>query len=393
MTTGVSPKSLKALVFGASGITGWAITNEALSYPTSTTFDSIVGLTSRKLSLEASGLPLDPRLELYDGLDLSRDVNSIVEYLRKIKHVESFTHVYFAAYVHSGWGEEDSEKRKEQNTKFVVNAVAALEIVCPNMEFFTFATGGKWYGFEFGDKVQRLVPVKESHPRIPAPYGDHIFYYPQIDALASLAEGKPWKFADIRPDAIVGFVPNHNPMNIAEPIGLYLSLWKSLESSPEVPFPGNESAYTHFHSDCSQDLVAKLHIFASLHPDKSAGKSFNIADVDYPVSWEMVWPGICQYFDLKGVGPLPEGQGFAGEPWARSHSDKWDIWTKDNDLRPQVLNKTCWDFMTIVTGPFAEFNRQYDIGEVRAAGFTESIDPVKSYHVAFNRMRAAKIIP
>lgn len=51
--------------------------------------------------------------------------------------------------------------------------------------------------------MERVVPLKESAPRVPAPYGDHIFYYPQIDTLAKLSKDKNWKFADIRPDAIV----------------------------------------------------------------------------------------------------------------------------------------------------------------------------------------------
>ena len=76
-----------------------------------------------------------------------------------------------------------------------------------------------------------MTPLKESAPRVPAPYGDAILYYPQIDTLAALSEGKKWKFADIRPDAIVGFVPNHNPMNIAEPLALYASLWSCLSPS------------------------------------------------------------------------------------------------------------------------------------------------------------------
>jgi hypothetical protein len=68
-----------------------------------------------------------------------------------------------------------------------------------------------WYGFEFGSQVER--------------------------SLAQLAKGKDWKSADIRPDAIVGFVPNHNAMNIAEPIAFYCSLWKSLGSSDKIPIP------------------------------------------------------------------------------------------------------------------------------------------------------------
>jgi hypothetical protein len=76
-STKTSRKGLQALVFGASGITGWAITNSALSYQTLSTFSRVVGLTRRPLSLEASGFPSDGRLQLYPGLDLSQDAETI----------------------------------------------------------------------------------------------------------------------------------------------------------------------------------------------------------------------------------------------------------------------------------------------------------------------------
>jgi len=173
-------------------------------------------------------------------------------------------------------------------------------------------TPRQWYGFEFGSQVKRSTPLSESAPRVPPPHGDHIFYYHQIDALAQLAKGKTWKFADIRPDAIVGFVPNHNAMNIAEPIALYCSLWESLGGSNKIPFPGTQPTYTTLHSDCSQDVVARMHIWASLNLDVTAGESFNVADADMSCSWESVWPGIAAYFGLEGVGPPEAGQ-LAGE--------------------------------------------------------------------------------
>lgn len=95
MTT-VKTDEPQALVFGASGITGWAIINAALSYPTPTTFKRIVGLTSRPLSVEDAGLPTDQRLRLYSGLDLSKDSQSIIDYLGKIENIQEITHVYFA---------------------------------------------------------------------------------------------------------------------------------------------------------------------------------------------------------------------------------------------------------------------------------------------------------
>lgn len=50
-------------------------------------------------------------------------------------------------------------------------------------------------------------PFKESNPRVPAPLGDSIFYYDQVDLLAKLADGKAWTYADIRPDPVVSPSP------------------------------------------------------------------------------------------------------------------------------------------------------------------------------------------
>jgi hypothetical protein len=193
-----------------------------------------------------------------------------------------------------------------------------------------------------------VTPLRESASRVQPPHGDHIFYYQQIDALERLNIGKKWRFADIRPDAIVGFVPNHNAMNIAEPIALYCSLWRSLEVSDKIPFPGTMATYTSLHSDCSQDVVARMHIFASLHPGLSGGESFNIADSDMSSSWESVWPGIAIYFGLEGVGPPLAGQ-LAGEPWVKSKSAEWERWMHEEHLKDKVLNNTCWGFMTTLT--------------------------------------------
>lgn len=112
-TTMTTPsKGNVALIFGASGITGWAITNASLTYPTAQTFTRIVGLTSRPLSLAASGFPSDPRLQLYSGLDLAKDAESIAEYLKTVRDVGDVTHVYFAGMLFSGdlWVEEEGEE-------------------------------------------------------------------------------------------------------------------------------------------------------------------------------------------------------------------------------------------------------------------------------------------
>jgi hypothetical protein len=137
-------------------------------------------------------------------------------------------------------------------------------------------------------------------------------------------------------------------MNIAEPLALYASLWKALSPSKQIPFPGTLESYTHLQSNISSDQLGRFHIYASLHPELTAGNAYNIADEDNGLSWAMVWPGIVGYFGLEGVGPV-EDEGRSGEMWVRGKKAAWDEWERENALREKVLDRTCWEFMTVVT--------------------------------------------
>lgn len=57
------------------------------------------------------------------------------------------------------------------------------------------------------------------------------------------------------------------------------------------------------------------------------------------------------------------------------------------------MNVQTKHILTGFSGEYSTFDRQFDLGEARRIGFRESEDHVKGYHVAFDRMRAAKIIP
>lgn len=86
-----------ALVFGASGISGWAVTKNLLTYPTSTTFSRIIALTHRPMELEHSQLPTDDkRLEFYHGVNLRETREVVIEQMKTIvPNVEEVTHVYY----------------------------------------------------------------------------------------------------------------------------------------------------------------------------------------------------------------------------------------------------------------------------------------------------------
>jgi len=249
----------------------------------------------------------------------------------------------------------------------------------------------KAYGVEFADKVPYNPPLSESLPRIPDPYAQNIFYYEQYDIMKRASEGKFWTFCEIRPDAIVGFVPQNNAMNIAQAIGLFLSLHKEIEGEgAEVRFPGNNDAWHALHTDTSQDILARFHIYASTHPQQTTGRAFNV--VDGPATtWSEVWPQLCAYFGLRGIAPESSGEPFSAQKWMEDHRGEWSNWVARNGLKEGALEGTSWEFMQAVIG--IPFRRDYDATAIREIGFTERRPHAEGYKIVFDDMRRARIIP
>jgi nucleoside-diphosphate-sugar epimerase len=84
-----------ALIFGASGITGWAIVNAILEdYPEQGAFDKVTALTNRSLSPEVALWPRSDKLQVVSGIDLGKD--SVQDDMKSsIKDIETVSHAYF----------------------------------------------------------------------------------------------------------------------------------------------------------------------------------------------------------------------------------------------------------------------------------------------------------
>lgn len=362
--------------------------HELLKFPDPTTFGRIIGLTNRPLSRDISNLPEDGRIELYSHLNLLNRQATLAQ-LRAIPGIEATTHVFFAAY--TGHGASYADLRA-YNEEILVSALGAVELCCPHLKFWTLQTGGKAYGVEFKDQVPYNPPLKETMPRIPEPHAQNVFYYSQYDIMTNASAGKSWSFCEIRPDAIVGFVPQNNAMNIAQALGLFLSLWKEVEKEGDevrtVPFPGSRAAYEALHTDTSQDILARFHIYAAGHTDLVAGKAFNVADGP-ATTWRQVWPEVCAWFGLKGGEP--EDRAFSAQEWMESHQSTWAEWVQRNGLKQGALEGTSWKFMQDVIS--IPFRRDYDLSASREIGFTEERPHAQGYFKTFEEMRKARIIP
>jgi len=224
-----------------------------------------------------------------------------------------------------------------------------------------------------------------------------MFYYNQVDYLASSCKGKVWKYAEVIPDMIVGFVPNNNIYCLAQTLATYLSLYAAVEGKgAECAFPGTEKSWVIKSNDSCQDLVAKFAIYASLHPDITHGERYNTADNAVPSSWSKKWPIICEYFGLKGTPPPAGGSGPQPGKYIEDHLSDWKVLEKEKGLQTgRVGNERSFGGFQYFIMTMFDFDRDLDMSKVHKAwgSSKEETDVQGAWYTAFDRFRKAKIIP
>lgn len=224
-----------------------------------------------------------------------------------------------------------------------------------------------------------------------------MFYYNQVDHLANASKGKSWKYCEVIPDMIVGFVPNNNIYCLAQTLATYLSLYAAVEGKgAECAFPGNEKSWVIKSNDSSQDIVAKLTIYASLHPEKSHGERYNAADNEVPGSWSKKWPIICEYFGLIGTPPPAGGSGPQPGKYIEEHLADWKKLEQDKGLQTgRVGNERSFGGFQYFIMSMFDFDRDLDMSKSSALWGDDKIetDVKGAWWKAFDRFRKAKIIP
>ncbi|KAF2749095.1 hypothetical protein M011DRAFT_493362 [Sporormia fimetaria CBS 119925] len=381
-----------ALVYGASGITGWAIVNAILNgYPGKDTFQRVTAMVNRPLTREMALWPEDPRLQIVTGVDLLKGSQEELEKTikEKVPHVDTVTQVYFYSYKQ----DDDNARECATNEAMLERSVTAIERLSSRLSFVVLPSGTKIYGCQMLDRFpfSNDLPLKESLPPIPEPDLSQLFYYNQIDCLKRISEGKKWNWCEIRPDNIIGFVPNNNAYCLAQTLALYLALYRYVEGEgAKCPFPGSEKSWVNRYNESPQDMVARFSIYASLHPEKAAGQAFNVGGEE--TNWKGKWPIICSYFGLKGTGP-EEGAPQPGK-YIEEHRAQWDELEKKEGLKKGSVDSdiTHPGFQYYIMTMF-DFDRQMSMEKMHQVGFTEEMNTEETWRIAFDRMRKAKVIP
>jgi nucleoside-diphosphate-sugar epimerase len=387
--------SKSALIFGASGVTGWAFVNEILNdYPKKGIWGSVHALTNRPLKLEDSLWPSDERLNIVSGIDLLAGSQEELEATikSKITGIEKVTHVYYLAYKAS----KDYAQELADAVAMFKRSTLAIDHLSPALEFVVLQTGAKMYGCHLlenhpTDYLQ--VPHKESQPRLKAPYHDALFYHPQLDWLEEYAKDKSWSWCDTRPDIIIGFVPNQNFYSLGQSVATFLTLWREVEGEGSTcPYPGTQTAWVAKSIDSSSDMIARQTLHLSLSPETEKGGGYNVADAKYALTWETKWPALCKYFGLKGVAPTENP--VEVRTYIKEHMDVWNRLEKENGLKTGIVDSDLIfkGFEYFLLTQF-DFDRQYDMTKMYGTGFEEERNTIEAWGPVFDRIRAAKIIP
>lgn len=214
--------------------------------------------------------------------------------------------------------------------------------------------------------------------------------------MTALAKNKAWSWCEVRPDVIIGFVPNNNVMCVAQTLAIFLSLFASIHGKgSQVPFPGTQKPYKALFNPSCQDTIARFSIYASLNPSVcGSGRAFNVADNDAPTTWSSIWPTICSFFGLEGSVPDDSAPGIPPLEYIAQHRHQWDLLTEQFDLRKgssdnDMMNGDLVWFLTTRL----ERDRHMSLKRMRAAGFHNSMDEKQAWFSAFERFRDARIIP
>ncbi|TGJ78501.1 hypothetical protein E0Z10_g10266 [Xylaria hypoxylon] len=301
-----------AIVFGASGLIGWAVVDQLLRcYPEAGTFSKITAISNRDLEISESHWPKTdagrPKLQLISGIDLRHgNGTTLAKSLKQaVEDIDTVTYLFYLA--------PDDTEEVATNCRMLQNVVDAHNSLSPNLRFVG-------YGIYTAGGVFAPPLTEDMVDNLPPDHTETIVYPAYRGLLNQASEGRNWTWCEVCPDTIVGFTPNGSQFSLALHWAQYLSLYahnhgvgpsNEYTGNPviEVPFPGSAAGANSLFSPVSATRIARFMIYASLHSDIcGGGQLFNIADHEVPCTYGKLWPRLANWFGLVGTGPPDDSQ-------------------------------------------------------------------------------------
>ncbi|KAI1123326.1 hypothetical protein F5Y10DRAFT_252006 [Nemania abortiva] len=409
-----------AIVFGASGLIGWAVVDQLLhSHPEPGAFSKVTAVTNRKVKLSESHWPESrtgcPDLQLVSGIDLRRgDGTTLAESLKgAVEDIHAVTHVFYLAFTSI----PDDVEEVAVNRRMLQNVIDTHNLLSPNLRFVVFPGGTRGYGIYMPGGAFAPPLTEDMVNNLPPDYAKTVAYPAYRELLSAASKGRKWTWCEVCPDAIIGFTPNGSQFSLALHWAQYLSLYahnhgvgptsqQTRTAEIEVPFPGNAAGANSLFSPVSATKIARFMIHASVHPDAcGGGQLFNIADHETPCTYGEIWPRLASWFGLVGVGPLvdleaPIDSLKVGElPDGARQLTPGEYVAKHKDIFAQFGRRNAVDGGVGVgsqqldsVGYWLTFDRQLSLEKLKKTGFEGNKDPVLGWFESFEMFRKVGLI-
>lgn len=344
-----------ALVAGANGIIGKALMEQ---------IDRTPGWRGRALSRRPHAS------EGAIACDLADARATRAALAQAARHV---THVFYAAYA-TGGGLAGEDR---VNGAMLRNLLDGLEAAAAPVERVVLYQGAKIYGVHLGPAPTPFY--EDENPRHLGPN----FYQTQEDELRARAGAGGPSWSILRPDVVVGDAAG-NAMNIATVIGAFAALSKATGSA--FRFPGSVTTYEGVFAQVTDaHALARASLWAAV-AETAHNQAFNY--VHEPFRWRRVWERVGHALGLE-VGPPTPLELASHMP---ALEPVWNRLVAEQGLESPPYDKAVgWGFGDFVFG--AEFDVVSDMGKIRRAGFSETVDTIEALTAAIRRQQADGAIP
>lgn len=353
--------SLRALVIGATGITGQNLANRLVAE----------GWTVYGLSRRGKGLPSGVLPVIADTLDKEQLTDALSQ-LRP-------THLFF-----NTWSRQPTEKENCQvNAAMIRNVFEALPAP-EQLEHVSLVTGLKHYlgPFEsYANGAPPATPFRESQPRLDI----ENFYYAQEDAVFEAAETHGFKWTVHRPHTVIGFAIG-NVMNMASTLAVYASICR--ETGRPFVFPGSPEQWNLLSDVTDARQLASQIVWAATTADAN-DEAFNVVNGDI-IRWKWLWPLIAQWFGIEAADY--SGEAHSLEDIMADDEATWRDMAAKYGLKEADLGRLAspWHSDADLGRPIECVT---DMSKSRQRGFREFQYTPDSFFDVFERLRAERYIP
>ncbi|MFC0410364.1 SDR family oxidoreductase [Roseomonas elaeocarpi] len=343
-----------ALVAGANGIIGKALLEEIARTP----------------GWQAQALSRRPHAS---AGAIACDLTDAAGTAAALRAAGGTTHLFYAALSpRSDLGEEDAV-----NGAMLRNLLDGLEAAGAPVERVVLYQGAKIYGIHLGP-----VPSPFYEDDNPTHLGPNFYQTQEAELRSRQAQGR-YDWSILRPDVVVGDAAG-NAMNIATVIGAYAALCRARGAA--FRFPGSEHVYRGVLAQVTDaHALARASLWAAT-AGAARNQAFNY--VHEPFRWERIWTGIGAALDLPPGPPLP----ITLARHMPHQAPVWDRLRAEQGLPPVPLERAVgWGFGDFVFK--SEFDVISDMGKIRRAGFTETVDTEAALLAAIGRQQDAGVLP